>query len=565
MKVIVREKVNIIATPEIKTFRISVDPINRRASIPETIGLMKGDIIAYRGNADPVRLPVGTTGKVLTADPTQPTGMRWADAAGSSGAKVTLKNASGAISAGTVMTVFGPTNEGREASKALYYTEGKLYIAADDALSGADVDCFCIPGSIVQVLVTGSCDVGDPLVVSSTAGIAEALPGGTPTVGIAQEEKSSNTTGLVTTLLVENKAIWASNVDSSSHVNGTAYEFCGGNDTDGLGDILPNVRAAKKGGHPCGVQANTQSNSESPTLLHTEPGSLATVVADSSKIVVGDWLVPSSTAGQVRNGNGYGIGYAMENKAAGSSGKIKVRLYPLTYGYSPRAWWLPAGISPTDVIAVWQFVDMASESAALTSIHEGTEYILAKSHNTITWNSASGITIPATSGAGLQNSDVHALYANLASAAFGFSSANTGNTDIAIGGTNLNWRRNLAIRGIGSGNETYYTNAISMNRSADNTAQKYAVKVAKGVLSGTWDSTTTYTELYLDGLKQTTTNGGGNLSSNSIWGTAGVIAQPSAGNNASFKVTAIALYSVQLTASQHLELAQAIANLGGLE
>lgn len=46
--------------------------------IPLSIGLMKGDILVYRGEGDLVRLPVGTNGQVLTADSTTELGVKWA-------------------------------------------------------------------------------------------------------------------------------------------------------------------------------------------------------------------------------------------------------------------------------------------------------------------------------------------------------------------------------------------------------------------------------------------------------------------------------------------------------
>ena len=54
---------------------------NCDAGIPQATGLAKGDLIAYTASNSPTRLPVGgTTGWVLTVDPTQATGIKWAAA-----------------------------------------------------------------------------------------------------------------------------------------------------------------------------------------------------------------------------------------------------------------------------------------------------------------------------------------------------------------------------------------------------------------------------------------------------------------------------------------------------
>ena len=58
-------------------YNIVVDDDNPTYAIPASMGLMKGDIIVFRGEGDPVRLPVGTAGQVLTVDPTSELGVRW--------------------------------------------------------------------------------------------------------------------------------------------------------------------------------------------------------------------------------------------------------------------------------------------------------------------------------------------------------------------------------------------------------------------------------------------------------------------------------------------------------
>ena len=61
-----------------QVFQNVIDDDNPTSSIPMSIGMMKGDIIVFRGEGDPVRLPVGTAGQVLTVDPDSELGVKWA-------------------------------------------------------------------------------------------------------------------------------------------------------------------------------------------------------------------------------------------------------------------------------------------------------------------------------------------------------------------------------------------------------------------------------------------------------------------------------------------------------
>lgn len=78
MKLIIREHINAIAEPVKKEYSVTIEPITGANRIPVNTGLMKGDILVYRGFGDVTRLPIGMNGQVLTVDSTSPLGVKWA-------------------------------------------------------------------------------------------------------------------------------------------------------------------------------------------------------------------------------------------------------------------------------------------------------------------------------------------------------------------------------------------------------------------------------------------------------------------------------------------------------
>ena len=78
MKIIVKEHINSIATPEVKEYHVEIDRTGSYNVIPAMIGLQKGDLLVYKGEGNIARLPVGADGTVLTADSTSELGVKWA-------------------------------------------------------------------------------------------------------------------------------------------------------------------------------------------------------------------------------------------------------------------------------------------------------------------------------------------------------------------------------------------------------------------------------------------------------------------------------------------------------
>lgn len=58
-------------------YKVDIDASNPNA-VPLGMGLMKGDLLVFRGEGDLVRLPIGSDGQVLTVDSTAELGVKWA-------------------------------------------------------------------------------------------------------------------------------------------------------------------------------------------------------------------------------------------------------------------------------------------------------------------------------------------------------------------------------------------------------------------------------------------------------------------------------------------------------
>lgn len=201
MKVIVQEKVNAIVTPEEKVFHVVVDSISRHNAIPGSIGLMKGDMIVFRGEGDPVRFASGNSaGKVMLTDPTSPVG--WVLGNPSEGAVVvaTLHNNTGEfIHTGTVVKI----DSGEDFIKASASDDDNLFITAEDCNEDDTVDCYGITNSVCLILCTADAvSIGDVLTISSTDGLCKTSISSTDRIiAIALSDKASGSAGTVKALL----------------------------------------------------------------------------------------------------------------------------------------------------------------------------------------------------------------------------------------------------------------------------------------------------------------------------------------------------------------------------
>ena len=205
MKLIIRERVNSVLEIKGKVYNIIISAIEDSGKIPKSIGQMKGDLITFSDANSPVRLPItNIADKVLTSDPTSPTGMKWGNGGGGGGGSgtstVTLINNTGStIMAGTIVVIDSAGNE-REVKKASSGDTGTLFVSSDDYASGDDMECYTFPNTVCNVLCdTAAVTVGDKLDLSSSPGIAKK--GSYGAVGMALTSKASGNIGFVKTLL----------------------------------------------------------------------------------------------------------------------------------------------------------------------------------------------------------------------------------------------------------------------------------------------------------------------------------------------------------------------------
>ena len=163
------------------------------AKISKDVGQAKGDLITFKGGSNPVRLPVGVNGQVLTVDNTTDIGLVWRTSQGGSGgggsSAVTLHapEGIGPVPAYTIVCLDGTETDGVPNLKlATGVTAGVDLYVTQETVTGADVSCMYAIGAIATVRFEGTdAVVGDPISVSlSTAGVGCAT-NAYPTVGVA--------------------------------------------------------------------------------------------------------------------------------------------------------------------------------------------------------------------------------------------------------------------------------------------------------------------------------------------------------------------------------------------
>ena len=213
-----------------------------------------------------------------------------------------------------------------------------------------------------------------------------------------------------------------------------------------------------------------------------------------------------------------------------------------------QAWWLPSGISETNVQAAYQFKGATSESNAYYNLVNSSTYSLSKNNASVSWTSDKGVFIPAVRGAGLTG-----FNQGYVSCAIRFSDVDV-NANTAIGLTSPIDGYYLFAKTANSLSTYYKTPGFSKATAESQSASRSSESMANGVLG----YTRSLDKLYQNGQSKTLTTY-----------TFGAAADPfpvSVGNAmrsntaltrymGTVYIQAAVFYNVALSDAQHAELA----------
>ena len=221
------------------------------------------------------------------------------------------------------------------------------------------------------------------------------------------------------------------------------------------------------------------------------------------------------------------------------------------YQVRQAPWWLPSGVSESDVLAAYQFKGAVSETYALQNIKNSATYSLSKIGNPI-WDSANGFSIPAVANAGLNNNDIGLI----SSVAVRFSDLNTTSNDAVglIGSHELNLIMAKGITAPGGAYTYYKTPTCSTYYHSGKIDNGYG----NGVLICNPNSSTLSPVIYVNGIQQTVSKYDWYYAEYFYRVTIGQtyrknITDPVFGT---IKIQAVAFYNVILNASQAVEITE---------
>jgi len=221
------------------------------------------------------------------------------------------------------------------------------------------------------------------------------------------------------------------------------------------------------------------------------------------------------------------------------------------YQVKQAPWWLPSGVSESDVLAAYQFKNAVSETYSFYNLVNSSTYLLSKNDAGVTWTIDKGEFIPATWGAGLVG-----FNQGYVSCAIRFSDVDV-NANTEIGLTSpIDGYYLFAKTAIGNNPGTFYKTPGFSNATGDNqSASRSNETMANGVLGYTRSLGKLYQNGQLKSLTAYTWSGAAYEDLVSI-GQASRNANYNYRALGSVYIQAAVFYNVALSDAQHLELAE---------
>jgi len=218
------------------------------------------------------------------------------------------------------------------------------------------------------------------------------------------------------------------------------------------------------------------------------------------------------------------------------------------YEVRQAPWWLPSGISESDVLAAYQFKDAISETYSYYNLVNSSAYLLSKNNAGVTWTIDKGVFIPAIRAAGLTG-----FNQGYVTCAIRFSDVDVNaNTEIGLTSPIDNYYLMAKIAN-GYTTSIVYYKVPGFHKDANRYRSNESM--SSGVLGYTWS----LGKLYQNGqLKSTTTialSGSSTKYPVSI-GNATAQGTPADRTMGTVYIQAAVFYNVALSDAQHVELAE---------
>ena len=240
--------------------------------------------------------------------------------------------------------------------------------------------------------------------------------------------------------------------------------------------------------------------------------------------------------------------------------------------YSPSdmptssTWYLPDGITESNVVAAYKFVGAENETQALTNVNTGTSYVLTK--NSVSsgykpiWDASNGFLFK--NGGWLSNANLE--NSNIQGVAFGYKYTEDINASKSSVGVSLSV---ILYTKAWQGSSTYIKCGAGVY-SGEYSFRKAAIEYERGVLACNSKTAGSYynyliSGVYLNGMPLSVTQHSAKINTNNQVSYVVIGQNPNRTEATTIPayVTALVFYNVELTASQHAELYENIKALGG--